>query len=172
MIRNFRKPLIVAAPKILLRHSDCVSSLADMADGKYFLPVHPDNPSKVVRLFLFFDVDDDAIFFSPLQLQIDAKGVKRLLFTSGKHYYTLSEEREKRQRADVAIIRIEELCPFPAEEIRQEMKKYPNAKEFLWCQEEHRNQGPWSFINPRFANIIGHHVSRTNGRKIDLSRFF
>ena len=83
----------------------------------------------------------------------------------------MSEEREKRQRTDVAIIRIEELCPFPAAEIREEMKKYPNAKEFFWCQEEHRNQGPWSFINPRFANILGHHVSRNDLNEKTNKRF-
>lgn len=91
-------------------------------------------------------------------MTIQPENVKRLLFTSGKHYYTLTEEREKRERKDVAIIRLEELCPFPADELRQEMKKYPNAKEFLWCQEEHRNQGAWSFIDPRFTNIVGLHV--------------
>ena len=84
--------------------------------------------------------------------------MKRLLFASGKHYYTLNEEREKQQRQDIAIIRLEELCPFPADELRQEMKKYSKAKEFLWCQEEHRNQGAWSFIHPRFSNILGVHV--------------
>ena len=91
-------------------------------------------------------------------MKIQPEKVKRLLFTSGKHYYTLNEEREKRQRTDVGIIRLEELCPFPADELRQEIKKYPNAKEFLWCQEEHRNQGAWSFIDPRFKNIVGFHV--------------
>ena len=60
----------------------------------------------------------------------------------------------------MAIIRLEELCPFPADELRREMKKYPNAKEFLWCQEEHRNQGAWPFISPRFQNIVGVHVCR------------
>jgi probable 2-oxoglutarate dehydrogenase E1 component DHKTD1 len=135
MIRNFRKPLIVAGPKILLRHPDCISSLTEMADGTYFLPVLSDDTSKV-----------------------NPEKVKRLLFTSGKHYYTLNEEREKRKRDDIAIIRLEELCPFPADEIRQEIKKYKNVKDFIWCQEEHRNQGVWSFINPRFQNVVGIHV--------------
>jgi probable 2-oxoglutarate dehydrogenase E1 component DHKTD1 len=94
---------------------------------------------------------------SPFDIQNPEK-IRRLLFTSGKHYYTLNEEREKRNRDDIAIIRLEELCPFPADELRQEIKKYKNAKEFLWCQEEHRNQGAWSFINPRFENIVGVHV--------------
>jgi len=134
MIRNFRKPLIVAGPKILLRHPECVSTLDDMADGTYFLPVLSDNISKT---------------------QLNPEKIKRVLFTSGKHYYTLNDEREKRKRDDVAIIRVEELCPFPADEIRQEMKKYRNAKEFLWCQEEQRNQGAWTFVKPRFENIVG-----------------
>ena len=132
MIRNFRKPLIVAGPKILLRHPECVSTLTDMADGTHFSPVLAD--------------------------QAKPEKVKRVLFTSGKHYYTLNEERAKRKRDDVAIVRLEELCPFPADELRQEIGKYTNAKEFLWCQEEHRNQAAWSFVKPRFENIVGIHV--------------
>ncbi|CAF0933708.1 unnamed protein product [Adineta steineri] len=137
MIRNFRKPLIVAAPKILLRHPDCISSLTDMADGTHFLPVLTDNLSKI---------------------KINPEKIKRILFTSGKHYYTLNEERDKRKRDDLVIIRLEELCPFPADELRQEIKKYKNAKDFIWCQEEHRNQGAWTFIRPRFENIVGTHL--------------
>ncbi|CAF1667506.1 unnamed protein product, partial [Adineta ricciae] len=137
MIRNFRKPLIVAGPKILLRHPDCVSSLAEMSDSTHFLPVLTDNISKT---------------------KINPEKVRRVLFTSGKHYYTLNDEREKRKRDDVAIVRLEELCPFPADELRQETKKYKNAKEFIWCQEEHRNQGAWVFVKSRFENIVGIHL--------------
>ena len=109
---------------------------------------------------------------SVFQLTIDANRVKRILFTSGKHYFTLNEAREKRKRDDVAIIRIEELCPFPADEIRKEMQKYPNAKEFLWAQEEHRNQGPWSFIKPRFENIVGVHVRGRTTRISNRAIFY
>ncbi|CAF5041471.1 unnamed protein product, partial [Rotaria socialis] len=90
----------------------CVSTLTDMADGTSFLPVLSDTMSKT---------------------KLNPEKIKRLLFTSGKHYYTLNEERDKRKRDDTAIIRLEELCPFPADELRQEIKKYKNAKEFIWC---------------------------------------
>ncbi len=93
-----------------------------------------------------------------LQIKINPEKIQRLLFTSGKHYYTLNEERDKQKRDDIAIIRLEELCPFPTDEIREEIKKYKNIKDFIWCQEEHRNQGVWSFIRPRFENILGIHV--------------
>ncbi len=95
------------------------------------------------------------------QRKINPEKIQRLLFTSGKHYYTLNEEREKRNRDDVAIIRVEELCPFPADELREEIKKYKNVKEFIWCQEEQRNQGGWVFVRPRFENIVGIHVCLT-----------
>jgi len=150
MIRNFRKPLIVAGPKILLRHPECVSTLDDMADGTYFLPVLSDNISKT---------------------QLNPEKIKRVLFTSGKHYYTLNDEREKRKRDDVAIIRVEELCPFPVDEIRQEMKKYRNAKEFLWCQEEQRNQGAWTFVKPRFENIVGVQVRSMFAKRNKKKKF-
>jgi probable 2-oxoglutarate dehydrogenase E1 component DHKTD1 len=91
-------------------------------------------------------------------MTIQPNKVQRLLLTSGKHYYTLNDERNRRQRDDIAIIRVEELCPFPVDELRQEMKKYPHVKEYLWCQEEHRNQGAWSFVRPRFENILGINV--------------
>lgn len=132
--------MIVAGPKILLRHPDCVSTLNEMTDGTKFQPVLSDTLGK----------------------NISNNQVKRILFTSGKHYYTLSEARDKQKRNDVAIIRLEELCPFPVEEIRQEIKKYSNAKEFIWAQEEHRNQGAWSFAKPRFENILGIQVFQYN----------
>lgn len=73
----------------------------------------------------------------------------------GKHYYALDTERNKRGLKDVALIRIEELSPFPVNEIQNVLKEYKNVKEFVWSQEEHRNMGAWSFVSPRFENIIG-----------------
>lgn len=73
----------------------------------------------------------------------------------GKHYYVLEAEKMKRNLKDVAIVRVEELSPFPAEELRKCLKEYKNAKEFIWSQEEHRNMGGWSFAAPRFENILG-----------------
>ncbi|KAL5008021.1 hypothetical protein ScPMuIL_013602 [Solemya velum] len=130
IVRNFRKPLVVAAPKILLRHPQATSTLADLGPGTTFSPVLADsnaNPSSVTRH----------------------------VFCTGKHYYTLLKERDSRQTTDMAITRIESLCPFPAAEIQAEVKKYPNASDFIWSQEEHRNMGPWTFIAPRFENIVG-----------------
>ncbi|CAF1101142.1 unnamed protein product [Didymodactylos carnosus] len=131
MIRNYRKPLIVAAPKLLLRHPECISSLKEMDEGTSFQRVLGDN-------------------------QVAADKVNRVLFVSGKHYYTLCDARLKLKRQDnIAIVRLEEICPFPAADLRQEIKKYKNATQFIWCQEEHRNQGLWTFISARFENILG-----------------
>lgn len=88
--------------------------------------------------------------------KIDSKdSVKRVIFVFGKHYYALENERAKRNLKDVALIRIEELSPFPAHEIRNVVEQFKNAKEFVWSQEEHRNMGAWSFVLPRFENILG-----------------
>lgn len=78
-----------------------------------------------------------------------------MIFVFGKHYYELSSEKEKRKQENVAIIRIEELSPFPANQIRSILNKYKNAKEFVWAQEEHQNQGAWTFASPRFERILG-----------------
>ncbi|XP_071800506.1 2-oxoadipate dehydrogenase complex component E1-like [Asterias amurensis] len=130
MVRNFRKPLIVASPKVLLRLPSAVSSLADMAPGTSFKPVIGDTKA-------------------------NPKEVDHVIFCCGKHYYDLIKEREQREAYTTAIIRIESLCPFPAAEVQTELNKYPSAKVFTWSQEEHRNMGPWSFVSPRFANIAG-----------------
>ncbi|XP_023235170.1 probable 2-oxoglutarate dehydrogenase E1 component DHKTD1, mitochondrial isoform X2 [Centruroides sculpturatus] len=130
MIRNFRKPLVVASPKTLLRLPAAVSSLSDMISGTTFTPVLGDNTA-------------------------DPNKVKRVVICSGKYFYTLHKEREDKKIEDTAIIRIEALCPFPANELSNEIKKFNKAKEFIWCQEEHRNMGPWFFVRPRFQNLLG-----------------
>lgn len=135
MIRNFRKPLVVVAPKTLLRLSECVSSHADLAPGTYFQPVLGD------------------------RLVADPKKVKRVVLCSGKHYYNLNAERVASGRTDVALVRVESLCPFPVQQIQEEMARYTNAKEFVWSQEEHRNMGAWTFVQPRFENMCGKRVS-------------
>lgn len=84
--------------------------------------------------------------------------IKRVIFVFGKHYYSLDEERTKRGAAateNVAIVRVEEMSPFPASELRDVLKSYKNANEFVWAQEEHRNMGAWSFAAPRFERILG-----------------
>ncbi|XP_045604597.1 2-oxoadipate dehydrogenase complex component E1 [Procambarus clarkii] len=128
VLRNYRKPLIVAGPKSILRLSAASSSIEDMATGTHFLPVIGDK-----------DVNPD--------------NVKKVIFVSGKHYYALVNERKARGITDTAIIRLEGLCPFPTNEINSELLKYKKAKKFVWSQEEHYNMGAWVFVRPRFENL-------------------
>lgn len=150
LIRNYRKPLIAVTPKILLRHPDCVSTLDEFTNSSSFQPVLGD--PKV----------------------IDDSRIKRVVFCSGKHFYTLRKEREERDISNVALVRIEELCPFPAQQVIQQMAKYKSAKglsndsidpinelivcqmqsEWMWSQEEHQNMGAWSFVRNRFQDIL------------------
>jgi probable 2-oxoglutarate dehydrogenase E1 component DHKTD1 len=81
--------------------------------------------------------------------------VKRLVFVTGKHFYALHEKRTELKRNDVAIIRLESLCPFPVRDLQQILKTYSNATEIIWSQEEHQNMGAWTFIKPRFENFLG-----------------
>ncbi|XP_059058511.1 probable 2-oxoglutarate dehydrogenase E1 component DHKTD1 homolog, mitochondrial [Achroia grisella] len=130
VVRNYRKPLVVASPKILLRLADAVSPLSEFAPGTYFKPVIGDELAEPLK-------------------------VKRIIFVCGKHYYELHKERVKTKVDDVAIIRVEALTPFPLQALQKELEKYPNARKFIWSQEEHRNMGAWSFIRPRFENLLG-----------------
>ncbi|CAG9821051.1 unnamed protein product [Phaedon cochleariae] len=130
MIRNFRKPLIVITPKILLRSPVCTSNFSDMAPGTSFKTVIGD------------------------ALMVPSR-VKKVLITSGKHYYSLIERRENMGIKDTAIVRVESFCPFPTLELRHEVSKYPNANVIIWCQEEPQNMGAWTFMKPRFENLIG-----------------
>ncbi|KAK3878448.1 hypothetical protein Pcinc_016908 [Petrolisthes cinctipes] len=128
MIRNYRKPLIIAGPKTILRLPAATSDLKEMAPGTHFLPV----------------IGDDSV---------KANDVKNVVFVSGKHYYSLVNERQARNITNTAIIRVECLCPFPTSEINKELAKYKKAKKFVWSQEEHRNMGAWYFVHPRFENL-------------------
>jgi len=121
MIRTFRKPLIIFSPKSMLRHKESVSTLEDLAQG-VFQPVIP-------------DIDD-----------IDPGKVKRVVFCSGKVYYDLRAARRERGIDDVAIVRLEQLYPFPHDEFKAEIDRYTKAKEIVWCQEEPGNQGAWHRI--------------------------
>ena len=126
MKRTFRKPLIVFTPKSLLRHPKAVSTLDDFSKGE------------------FQEVIDDTI---------DAKGVKKLVFCTGKFYYDLLAEREKLNKKDVALVRIEQLFPLHLEKLQQMIDKYSNAKEYVWAQEEPMNMGAWSYMLQRF-NLV------------------
>lgn len=130
VVRNYRKPLIVVAPKLLLRLADAVSPLSDFAPRTHFQPVIGDGLA-------------------------DALKVKRVIFVSGKHYYELHKERVRARLEDVAIVRVEALAPFPLPELQTQLSKYKNATKFIWSQEEHRNMGAWSFMKPRFENLCG-----------------
>uniref|UniRef100_A0A3Q1FI60 2-oxoadipate dehydrogenase complex component E1 n=1 Tax=Acanthochromis polyacanthus TaxID=80966 RepID=A0A3Q1FI60_9TELE len=130
MIRNFRKPLIVVGPKTLLRFSGATSSLTELAAGTSFRPVLGDT-------------------------SVSGESVQRVVLCSGKHYYALLKQREtSAANQNTALVRVEELCPFPLDALQQELKKYPNAKEFIWSQEEPQNMGPWSFVAPRFEKQL------------------
>ena len=128
--RNFRKPLVVMSPKSLLRHKLVVSKLADLATGSRFRRV-------------LGEVDQLAA----------ADKVKRVILCSGKVYYDLLEHRREHKIDDVAIVRIEQLYPWPRDGIARELSKYPNA-DVVWCQEEHANMGAWNFVMRRIEYIL------------------
>jgi 2-oxoglutarate dehydrogenase E1 component len=129
MLRDCRKPLIVMTPKSLLRHKLAVSTLDDLSQGSFQLAI-PDTTAK--------------------------KGAKirRVVLCSGKVYYDLVEDAGKRGISDVAIIRVEQLYPFPRAEISAELAKYPAAKDVVWCQEEPMNQGAWYQIQHHLLSVL------------------
>jgi 2-oxoglutarate dehydrogenase E1 component len=118
MLRSFRKPLVVMTPKSLLRHELSVSSLADLQSGS------------------FRDLIDEV---DP----IDPSTVRRVVLSSGKVYFDLLKARRAAQQSDVALVRLEQLYPFPIEEYEALLARYPKAREVVWCQEEPQNQGAW-----------------------------
>jgi len=120
MKRDFRKPLIVLTPKSLLRHPRCVSPLDDLVNGG------------------FKEIIDDAT--------AELNQINNLVFCSGKIYYELLSEKEKTNRNDIAIIRIEQLYPFPQEQFQELISKYHGAKVYHWVQEEPENMGAWSSL--------------------------
>ena len=118
------------APKSLLRHRRCVSALKHMAEESSFHRILWD--------------DEDSLFNSNGNL-VEDKQIKRVIFCSWKIYYELIEEREKREIKDIYILRIEQLYPFPYKALNNELKRFPTA-ELIWCQEEPRNMGAWTFV--------------------------
>ncbi len=128
--RNFRKPLIVMTPKSLLRHKLAVSALADMGPNTTFHRIFPETG----------------------KLLPDDK-VKRVVLCSGKVYYDLLEEREKRGARDVALLRVEQLYPFPKQTVAKELARYKNA-DVVWCQEEPQNMGSWTFVEHRLEDVV------------------
>ncbi len=124
MIRGLRKPLIIFTPKSLLRNKDATSPLSEFTKGG-FQTVIPDQSVDVAK---------------------KADKVKRVICCSGKVYYDLVKKREERESDDVAIIRVEQLYPFPHKVFGAELRKYPNATDIVWCQDEPQNQGAWFFV--------------------------
>ena len=153
MHRSFRKPLIVLTPKSLLRHKKCTSFFTDMIPGTSFHRVLRDQAEVVPGA-------------TTVQLVEDAK-IKRVILCTGKVYFDLMEEREKRGENRIQILRIEQLYPFPESVLAQELNRFPKA-EIVWCQEEPRNQGAWTFVKPRIeatvAQLGGKAVPRYVGR--------
>ncbi len=121
MIRTFRKPLIVFTPKSMLRHKESVSSVEDLAAGG-FLPVIGESDN------------------------LNPEAIKRVVFCCGKVYYDVRAARRERGITDIAIVRLEQLYPFPHEEFKLQIERYAKAREIVWCQEEPGNQGAWHRI--------------------------
>jgi 2-oxoglutarate dehydrogenase E1 component len=128
--RNFRKPLVVMAPKSLLRHKKVISKLAELGPGTRFHRVLPDGE----------------------RLAID-KNIRRVVLCSGKVYYDLVEGRQERAIKDVAIVRVEQLYPWPRQGVLQQLARFPGA-EVVWCQEDPANMGAWTFVYPRLMNLL------------------
>jgi 2-oxoglutarate dehydrogenase E1 component len=153
MHRPFRKPLIVMTPKSLLRHKRCVSYLSDMLPSNSFHRVLRDQAEVVPGATTIKLVDDSKI--------------KRVVLCSGKVYFDLMEEREKRGENRIQILRLEQLYPFPENVLAQELNRFPKA-DIIWCQEEPQNQGAWTFVKPRIeaaiAQLGGKVVLRYVGR--------
>lgn len=122
MIRQFRKPLILMTPKSLLRNKEAASPLSEFTKGGFKTILGERDES------------------------IDASQVTRLVMCSGKVYYDLVKQRTEKKIADVAIIRLEQLYPFPHKALTAELKKYPKLEEIVWCQDEPQNQGAWFFV--------------------------
>ncbi|MFZ0788702.1 MAG: 2-oxoglutarate dehydrogenase E1 component [Chromatiaceae bacterium] len=129
MVRNYRKPLVVMTPKSLLRHRLAVSSLEELTAGQFQSVIPEIDP-------------------------IDPAEVERVVFCSGKIYYDLLEARRTRGLTTVAIVRIEQLYPFPKDQFAAAIAQYPTTEEVIWCQEEAQNQGAWDQIKHRFHNLI------------------
>ena len=129
MHQGFRKPLIVMTPKSLLRHELSVSALEDLSRGAF---------ARVIG-----EIDD-----------LPAEDVSRVVFCSGKVYFDLLRTRRKEELRDVALVRIEQLYPFPSEEYQAILNRYPNAREVVWCQEEPQNQGAWYQIRHRLQELV------------------
>ena len=135
LMRDFRKPLILMTPKSLLRHKRCVSNIQEMGEGTTFHRV----------------LWDDAQIAGTLAPDNE---IDRVVLCSGKVYYDLAEERDKRGLSNVQIIRLEQLYPFPVDGLTVELSRFPNA-DIVWCQEEPRNMGSWTYLIEPMDRLLG-----------------
>ncbi|MDH5614498.1 MAG: 2-oxoglutarate dehydrogenase E1 component, partial [Gammaproteobacteria bacterium] len=131
MLATKKKPLIAFTPKSLLRHRNAVNALEDLTEGK-FQRVIPERDD---------EIEDDK--------------VERVIMCTGKIYYDLLEKRTKENITSVALVRIEQLYPFPKKDLKPELARYNNAKEFIWCQEEPKNQGAWYMSQHHIRMVLG-----------------
>lgn len=129
MIRPYRKPLIIMTPKSFLRNPLAVSSLDDLAQGEFKVMI-------------------------PEPEKLD-KSIERVIFCCGKIYYDLLEARQKQKINNIAIVRIEQLYPFPEEACKKILKSYSHVKDIVWCQEEPQNQGAWINLQPNIRHLLG-----------------
>ncbi|MBL8328941.1 MAG: 2-oxoglutarate dehydrogenase E1 component, partial [Rubrivivax sp.] len=136
MVRQFRKPLVIFSPKSLLRNKDATSPLTDFVKGEF----------KTV--------------IGPQRVEVVAEKVKRVICCSGKVAYDLIRKRDDKKAWDVAILRVEQLYPFPHKTFAAEMKRFPNATDVVWCQDEPQNQGAWFFIQHQI------HENMLEGQKL------
>ena len=141
MVRNLRKPLIIMTPKSLLRAKDAAAPLSEFTKGS-FQTVIPESKEAVIKR---------------------ADKVKRVVACSGKVYYDLAKRREERGDEDVALIRVEQLYPFPHKAFAAELKKYPNVTDVVWCQDEPQNQGAWFFVQHYI------HENMSDGQRLGYS---
>jgi 2-oxoglutarate dehydrogenase E1 component len=135
--RDFRKPLVIMTPKSLLRHPRATSTIEELAKGS------------------FQEVIPDA-FIS------DAKKVEKIVFVSGKLYYELLEEREKSRDLSTALVRLEQISPFPAHKVKEIFAQFPNVKKAVWAQEEPKNMGSYQFVYFKFAELISQLDQKVN----------
>ena len=134
--RGVRKPLIIFTPKRMLRHPRAVSNIDDVTNGA------------------FQEVLGDGRI-------PDATRVRRVVFCSGQVYYDLLAKREEKKTDDVAVVRLEQIYPFPAEQVGEILSRYPAAAEVAWTQEESRNMGAWRFVEEQFRSVL-----ETSGRTL------
>jgi 2-oxoglutarate dehydrogenase E1 component len=138
MHRRFRKPLVVMSPKSLLRHKAAVSTLDELATGR------------------FETVIDDPAATGALEagLTLDRAQVRRVILCSGKIYYALLAARRERRAESIAIVRVEQLYPFPRAELEAIFASYPETRQVYWVQEEPQNMGAWLTTYPRLRRIL------------------